>query len=121
MPPDVPVRLYAPELLFTSAGWEIRSRRLVPHANGQVVELVLGNHQRTAYALYWFQNSDRAFVHYLRARHILWSGWNLARRDLQLVVEFSEQVSRPGDLVKLAEADGWFVRELKSAAAGSAR
>ncbi len=112
VPPDLPVRLYAPELLFTSAGWKIGARRLVPHANGQMVELYLENQGRSGCALYWFQNTDRAFVHYLRARHVLWSGWNLARRDLRLVVAFSDQIAMPEQLQELAEADGWFTREL---------
>jgi hypothetical protein len=115
-PSDVPIQLRAPELVFRAAGWQITGRRLIPHGNGQAVALTLTRAGHRASAVFWFQNADRAFVHYLRARQILWSGWNLNRRDLRLAVMFSESPAGPQRLVRLAEEHDWFVSLLNSPA-----
>ncbi|MBI3877035.1 MAG: hypothetical protein HY300_13950 [Verrucomicrobia bacterium] len=120
-PADAPIQLNAPELIFCNAGWRITERRLIPHGNGQAVALTLARGKEAAGAVFWFQNDDRAFVHYLRARQILWSGWNLNRRDLREVLLFSEGAAGPEPLIRLAETREWFRDLLRSAEAFPAK
>jgi len=108
-PDGEPVRLHAPELSLAVDGWRVAHRRLVPHSNGQAVSLTLTRGKQIRSAVYWFQSSDRAFTDYLRARHILWSGWNLNRRDVRLVIAWSDE-AQPDGLVQYAESQEWFRR-----------
>ncbi|MHB8523552.1 MAG: exosortase-associated EpsI family protein [Limisphaerales bacterium] len=107
-PTRIPVRVISPETILSSAGWRIVHRRFVPQPRGQVVELQLARLGQTGCALYWFENGDRAFADYLRARRILWSGWNLTRRDLRLILLHAPTESDPKKLVLFAKSQNWF-------------
>lgn len=107
-PTRIPVRVNSPETILSAAGWCVVHRRLVPQPRGQVVELQLARLDQTSCALYWFENGERAFASYLRARRILWSGWNLTRRDLRLILLHAPTESDPKKLVFFAASQNWF-------------
>jgi hypothetical protein len=103
-----PLQLQSPELVLQNSGWHISHRRLLPNARGQVVELQLEKAGRHATALCWYQFGGQTFTHYLRARNILWSGWNLHHRELRLILLLAEGANTGPDLVELAESKDWF-------------
>jgi hypothetical protein len=114
-PTNVPFELHAPELILKGWGWRIVKRRLIQHATGQAVELQLRRGDQHGTALYWFEHGDRAFTNFLRGRQILWSGWNLMRRDLRLIMLYSEKEQDPKHLTRFAESEEWFRHTSKSA------
>ncbi|MBI4325092.1 MAG: hypothetical protein HY674_07485 [Chloroflexi bacterium] len=103
-----PIRISAPERVFQGQGWRVLRRRLVPHPRGQAVEVELRRGQESSAALYWFDQGDRAFANYQRARRILWSGWNLTRRELRLVVLQARTSAGSSHLTSLAQSQDWF-------------
>ncbi|MEK7685944.1 MAG: exosortase-associated EpsI family protein [Verrucomicrobiota bacterium] len=103
-----PIRISAPERLFQGQGWRVLRRRLIPHARGQAVEVELRRGQETRVALYWFDQGDRAFANYQQARRILWSGWNLTRRELRLVVLQARSSAGSSHLTPFAQSQDWF-------------
>ncbi|MBU6399958.1 MAG: hypothetical protein KGS61_06550 [Verrucomicrobia bacterium] len=108
-PVDIPARLTSPELLFETSGWQIRRRRLLALPRGQVVALELSRGDQTGCALWWFENGRHVFVDYLRARRILWSGWNLTHRDLRVVLLQAPTLADPDRLVNFARGQNWFL------------
>jgi hypothetical protein len=108
-PSSEPVQLQSHRLAFKLTGWTVTRHRFVPHANGQAVELQMSRGTETAVALCWYQNGKRTFTHLLRARHVLWSGWNLNRRELRLMVLFAANPPHPGAVAQTAKSHGWFL------------
>jgi hypothetical protein len=108
LPTDFPVRLNSPELMFESTVRRVVRRQFVVQPSGQARQLQFTRSGQTGCALYWFENGDRAFADYLRARRILWSGWNLTRRDLRLILLEAPKLSDPGQLVRFARTQNWF-------------
>lgn len=98
-----PSRLEAPERALRAVGWQVVQRRIVAHPRGQAVVLQLKRREQRGSAMYWFEQGESAFVHYLRARSVLWSGWNLSRRDLRRVMLLSETVPDPAPLRALVQ------------------
>jgi hypothetical protein len=111
-----PVNLQSPELTLKRAGWRVLRRKLTGQPRGQVVELALERNGQAGSALCWFQWGDQAFAHYLRARNILWSGWNLNRRDLFVVILVGDNVAQPDDLLQFAATQNWFAKSFVDAA-----
>ena len=105
-PINIPSKLEAPERALRAVGWQVVQRRIVAHPHGQAVALQLKRREQRGSALYWFEQGESAFVHYLRARNILWSGWNLSRRDLRRVMLLSETVPDPAPLRALVQTTG---------------
>lgn len=106
-----PARLRSPELCLESLGFTLEQRKLVSHARGQAVTLQWRRGDESGVALCWFQNGERTFTYLPRARRILWSGWNLNRRDLQLVILTAANAVKAEDLARLAEQNGWFLAD----------
>jgi len=100
--------LKAPESMFRSWEWRIVGRRLIPSEHGQAAELQLERHGHDGSAIYWFDHAGNRFTNYLRGRRVLWSGWNLAKRDLRLIVLISGTARDPAGLVAFAESQNWF-------------
>ncbi len=107
-PAAQPIRISAPERVLQGQGWSVLRRRLIPHPRGQAVEVELLRGQETSTALYWFDQGDRAFANYRQARRILWSGWNLTRRELRLIVVQAPFPAASLRLTSFAQSQDWF-------------
>jgi hypothetical protein len=101
-------KLSAPETIIKSWEWNVVARRLIPIEHGQAAELRLERRGQSGIALYWFDHAGNRFTNYLRGRRVLWSGWNLAKRDLRLILLISGAKVAPEQLVAFAHSQNWF-------------
>jgi hypothetical protein len=104
LPPSEPVRLRTAEWTLERQGWRIAGRRILRHPRGLAVSLQLARGTERATGVYWFDQGTRTFAGPRRARRILWSAWNLSRRDLRLVLAISSGGrASPETLIEAAE------------------
>jgi hypothetical protein len=113
LPSSNPAQLEAPELALQRRGWTVRSRALIRHPRGEAVHLHLERRGEPAHAVYWFENGPDTFSNYLQARRILWSSWNLADRNLRLVLLLSRVAERPDEFYDFAARQNWFDAPLR--------
>lgn len=103
-----PYLLESPERTLRRRGWNVVRRVRAAHPRGEAISLHLERQGSHATAMWWFELGDRAFANHLYARRVLWSGWHLADRHLRLVRLESTAISRPEDLIAIAERENWF-------------
>ena len=103
-----PAGLLAPERIALARGWKVAQREYLAHPRGRCMALLLERGDERAAAVYWFDHGARAFASFQRARRVLWSGWNLARRDLRLVFLQSAEIQDPAKLLSFAKQEGGF-------------
>lgn len=106
---EAPMQTTSTELVLRGEGWSPEERRLVSHDFGQVATMDIRQGRQTAHAVYWFQHGRRTFVNHLRARRILWSSWNLNRRDLRFFLLVGETPVSNEDLLEFARLQKWFL------------
>jgi hypothetical protein len=104
-----PVDVLSTEMLLRGEDWRPENRVLIPHDRGQAGSLDLQQPGRTAHAVYWFTHANRTFVNHLRARRVLWSSWNLSRRDLHFYMLIGDAPISAADLAEFAQAQHWFL------------
>ncbi len=107
--PPSPLETTSTESTLRLQGWHPGPRRLISHENGQGAALDLARPGHTARALYWFQHGPRTFVNHLRARRILWSSWNLNRRDLSFFLLQADTPLSTEDLLSVARSQQWWL------------
>lgn len=105
----VPIDILSTELVLRREQWIPEDRVLIPHDRGQAASLDLQRPGRTAHAVYWFHHGNRTFVNHLRARRVLWSSWNLSRRDLHFYMLIGDTPVKSEDLVEFAQGQRWFL------------
>ncbi len=107
-PAEVPVEIVSANWAFQARGYAVLVRKGLPHPRGRMIYLRGRNGQVERSALCWFDHEAQAFAGYRKARHILWSGWNLAHRQLRFVWVEAEPAMRADEMNDFADQHGWF-------------